>query len=354
MLSPSPFHYSKIACGKCGDYDFPNVSLAKIHQDHCQGSCFNSFGPWMCQGCGKTEFTTNAGFQSHKRCCYRRCAISNGSHISHSVATSHHHRQQVCTLCPSSPPHLEQSRLLLSDFNQLVTQWVDFIQATPEDVAVENTHNRRRRRPLQLGDVGVRCVACARVNHYSIGSVQYPKCLETLPHNVFLMVQRHLLGTCQHIPLTIKEQLEETKQHTTSQSMCKHRIGLPTYLKMIVEQYQLKNRMLGKEADGIIIVVVGSGGSNGSIQAAAQGESSSSTIATAPADAYGEEECTAVATNNDDESNNNNNTEEHIPDTSFAQEHLYRESQQLPVDVGYSENVDDESEDERVIRIVIV
>jgi hypothetical protein len=182
----------------------------------------------MCKGCGKSQFGNAAAFQSHRRCCTSNQAYGSDTSISSELISN------------LRPPQQESSRQQLSDYNLILTTCVEIIAASPQDVQTELTHNRRRR--IQLGDVGIRCRACAQAGRYSIGSVKYPDCLEHLVHNIYVMVDRHLLKTCPNISAHEQARLRETKPNSTSQSMYKHRIGLPIYLKMIYQEFGLVNR----------------------------------------------------------------------------------------------------------------
>jgi hypothetical protein len=136
---------------------------------------------------------------------------------------------------------LETRRQLLSDFNILVTDAVELIQlSTPEDIDRLKMSNKRRRLAPKLGNIGIRCRYCAQNKLTSPpGSNVYPQSLKSLPHNIYNLVNRHLMSSCQNISREKQQQLVQDKKITTKQSMEKNRIGLPVYLRLLAEAFGL-------------------------------------------------------------------------------------------------------------------
>lgn len=139
------------------------------------------------------------------------------------------------------PLCLEAKRNLLSDFNVLVTESIELIEVSTDDVEKLQLGNRRKHHP-RIGDVGIRCVYCAAKGIQPTGSNIYPQSLKTLPHNMYNMVVRHLMESCKNIPCSTQKRLINDKKKTTSQSMEKERIGLPVYLKLLTSEYGLADR----------------------------------------------------------------------------------------------------------------
>lgn len=184
-----------------------------------------------CRNCGKTGFCTGQALYSHQLAC---------------------HKGSMVGLCVSlRPPSLNDSRIQLSEFNWKVTEAIELIEVSPEDIS-ELAKTVQRGRTPRVGDIGIRCVYCARKGIQPAGSNVYPKTLKSLPHNMYNLVVRHLLGSCQNIPKATQDELSENKTRTTKQSMMKDRIGLPVYLQMLTELFALTD--LG-EAQGIRRVV---------------------------------------------------------------------------------------------------
>lgn len=205
------------ACSVCGCLGFASLAEAEAHQTEClcrRGT--NKHGPWKCVKCGKYDFTTSQGFASHRVSCCHKNPISSGASL---------------TLRPTC---LESQRESLSDFNYLVTESIEFIEATSSDVK-RLGRSQRKRDPLE-GNIGIRCVYC---QGQTSRSISFPDDCKALPNNIYNMTKRHLMESCPSIPSQVRTKLTETKQSTTSQSMMKDRIGLPIYLKMVQVEFGL-------------------------------------------------------------------------------------------------------------------
>ena len=208
---------SSCACSFCGRHDFESDAAAALHQ----ASCSQSYpkGPWKCSVCGKTDFTASSGFASHRQTCRR--GVLQGRTVS------------------LRPACLSLQRQLLADFNVLVTDSIELIElSSSQDIARLSSGNRRKNSP-KLGDIGIRCRYCAENNLQPPGSTMYPETLKTLPHNMYNMVCRHLVSVCQSIPKKTQQKLVHDKQNATKQSMLKDRIGLPVYLKLVINEFGL-------------------------------------------------------------------------------------------------------------------
>jgi hypothetical protein len=174
--------------------------------------------PWVCTACGKKDFTARAGFLAHCRCCL-----------------SHNMTGRRLTLRPAC---LQSKREKLSDFNFHVTESIELVEASEIDIETLTNHsNQNRRRMPQVGNVGIRCVHCD--GSIVVGALRFPDDLATIPHNMYSMVERHLLASCPKTDERVRQQLRDTKVLTTKQSMTKGRIGLPTYLKLLQTEFGL-------------------------------------------------------------------------------------------------------------------
>lgn len=207
--STYPFH-----CPICGRRDFMTGTEAQEHE----AKCYNPHGPWLCSICGKTEFTTSQAFAGHWRCC------NKGSIVTEATLSL-------------LPPEYRTAAGQLSDFNQLVTSCIELFEATKSDCEKQNVGNGRRK--VSVGNLGIRCRHCAKQGVMTIGSTAYTSDLKTIPHNIYVMVQRHLFQTCKSVSKHLKTELETTKKDSTSQSVKKGGLGLPTYLRMLNDHFKL-------------------------------------------------------------------------------------------------------------------
>jgi hypothetical protein len=204
-------------CSVCGRYDFVTKSGAARHQAECDGKT-NPGGPWECAVCGKNTFLTSQAFGGHWRCCNKGSSVT----------------QAALSLRPEV---LQADRDKLSDFNKLITESIELFEASKTDVETQKIGNGRRN--IELGNVGIRCRHCAELGVMTIGSIAYTNDLQPLPNNMFTMVKRHLLETCQNVSKELRSTLLDAKKFSTSQSMSKGRIGLPAYLRTLITHFDL-------------------------------------------------------------------------------------------------------------------
>jgi len=215
---PKTCYENKFACSLCGMVPFETALDAMNHEHACNGNS-NPLGPWMCVICRKTDFQRNQAFQSHRGCCLPRNSTMTGDCLS---------------LCPE---RWNSTRETLSDFNILVTNSIELIQASQSDI--ESLPCRHRKRNPLVGAIGIRCIYCVGKACSSTGSISFPDDLGTLPHNIYMMTKRHMLNSCQNIPKAMKEQMNATRPFSTQQSGSKGRIGLPAYLKILINDFGL-------------------------------------------------------------------------------------------------------------------
>lgn len=205
------------SCSMCHRTDFLSPTGFAHHQSRCDGTR-NSTGPWTCSNCGKNDFSTSQAYGGHARCCHPRESVTETS----------------ISLAPKS---LMAERARLSEFNFCLTASLELFEASNADVEKQLIGNGRRH--ILLGNVGIRCSFCAMSHTMSTGAITYPHHLKPLPHNCYVMVQRHLLGNCTAIPDSIRKRLVETKKSSINHSMKKNALGLPFYLNMIIEKFKL-------------------------------------------------------------------------------------------------------------------
>mmetsp|Transcript_4782 Transcript_4782/g.6911 ORF Transcript_4782/g.6911 Transcript_4782/m.6911 type:complete len:295 (+) Transcript_4782:101-985(+) len=195
--------------------------------------------PWKCHTCGKSDFTTSQAFSGHSRCCYK--LHNSSSAINESGIFRIKDGCKPSGMISLKLKCLQEEQKKLSDFNQMITDGcISLFEATSVDANFQIGRNRVA--DVREGDIGIRCTNCWIRNSAPPGSVIFPQEIKNLPHNVSNMVKRHL-SSCLHIPMETRRELLHNKQFTTSQSMTKGRIGFPTYMKLLCEKLNLKNRV---------------------------------------------------------------------------------------------------------------
>lgn len=136
-----------------------------------------------------------------------------------------------------TPPHLADRAGCLSDFGQLVVHSLELYQVQASDLPRLPTNGRTI---VREGNIGIRCVYCARQSSLSIGSTLFPGSRKLVSIGLYRMADLHLISQqCPHTTATVRVQLQATKVDSTRQSMSKGRIGLPTYLQEVMDYYDL-------------------------------------------------------------------------------------------------------------------
>jgi hypothetical protein len=268
------------SCDQCGRTasSFITALGFEYHLQNCtgkQGTKPNtpwSVSSWKCTVCGKHEFTTQQAFSAHQRCCTawnENDDAKNNFKVDQCQEKPQQQQQQhsrnhvdsvnrqTTTLPPISdmndeprdpdaavtmslhPEYLHSSWEKLSDFNQHLTNCIELIEATT--IEVNRQARRNRRRPIDVGNIGIRCIYCAQHKVDTIGSTTYADSVKTLPHNMYVMVSRHLLVTCPYIPKIPRSNLLNTKHNSLSQTMTLGHIGLPAYLRMLQDEFGLED-----------------------------------------------------------------------------------------------------------------
>jgi hypothetical protein len=204
-------------CSICGCRDFVTSTEAAHHEAECNVYS-NSNGPWKCRICGKSNFPNSAAIAGHWRCCNKGSTVTQAS-------------------LSLEPVALESERDKLSDFNRLIVKSIELFEASAIDVEMQHLGNGYRK--IEVGNVGIRCRHCAQLGVLTIGSIAYTNELKHLPHNMYTMVVRHLLESCQNVREDLKHQLRQAKTSSTSQSLRKGALGLPAYLRLLIDHYGL-------------------------------------------------------------------------------------------------------------------
>jgi hypothetical protein len=105
----------------------------------------------------------------------------------------------------------------LSDYQVLVRQQLELFEAAQEDVE-SNTQGRKK--PVALGQVGLRCRHCAPypLRARGRGAVYYPAKLYGIYQAAQNMAGSHLCQSCQHIPLSLKNELKKLRERRDNAS----------------------------------------------------------------------------------------------------------------------------------------
>lgn len=204
-------------CSICGRRNFVTSTEAARHEAECDVYS-NSNGPWKCRICGKSNFQNSAAIAGHWRCCNKGSTVTQAS-------------------LSLEPVALESERDKLSDFNRLIVKSIELFEASAIDVEMQHLGNGYRK--IEVGNVGIRCRHCAQLGVLTIGSIAYTNELKHLPHNMYTMVVRHLLESCRSVREDLKHQLLQAKPSSTSQSLRKGALGLPAYLRLLIDHYDL-------------------------------------------------------------------------------------------------------------------
>lgn len=105
----------------------------------------------------------------------------------------------------------------LSDYQILVRQQLEIFEAVQEDVE-SNTQGRKK--PVVLGQVGLRCRHCAPypLRARGRGAVYYPAKLTGIYQAAQNMAGSHLCQSCQHIPVHLKQELQKLRERRDNAS----------------------------------------------------------------------------------------------------------------------------------------
>ena len=108
---------------------------------------------------------------------------------------------------PGIPLYLSCNPDYLSEYQCLIRKNIELFEASEQDV---NSRIKGRNKPIVLGQVGIRCVHCARV--YPVesrerGSTYYPHTLVGIYQAAQILSQQHLLDTCTRVPPKTRNEL---------------------------------------------------------------------------------------------------------------------------------------------------
>ena len=102
--------------------------------------------------------------------------------------------------------YLESDEAILSDYQCLVRQQIEFFEATVDDIA---SSVRGRNKAIVLGQVGIRCRHCAHVprQQRAMAATYYPAKLEGIYQTCQNLARKHLISTCPYVSLECKQRL---------------------------------------------------------------------------------------------------------------------------------------------------
>jgi hypothetical protein len=187
---------------------------------------------WNCPKCNKCfQGGLTRAALSHDRCCFRNTEMTGTSFSLESV----------------DDPVLQQERSRLSLFNQLVTESIELVEASTNDIELLLAKSRNLKRKPIPGNIGIRCRHCFLEGTAATGAICYPAELKNLPFNAYNMATRHLIKTCQSISEDMRNEIRLAQKTSTSESARTESLGLPEYLRMIANKYGLVTKEVGKE-----------------------------------------------------------------------------------------------------------
>lgn len=123
------------------------------------------------------------------------------------------------------PLSLPSDRGILSEYQQLIRQSIEFFEAQPNDIS---TGVQGRRKKIEPGQVGLRCRYCAhRPPHWrGRGAAYYPGTLACVYQAAQNMAANHFVKTCDDIPPDVHKQFVEARQKQEQET---RRSGGKTY-----------------------------------------------------------------------------------------------------------------------------
>ncbi len=142
--------------------------------------------------------------------------VSNNqiNHASH--AAVQHHQLLYPPSVPVSLPvllgHLDVHYTDLSEHQRFARQQIELFEASSDDVA---THRRGRNKPIELGQVGIRCKHCNRVpmEERQKGSLYFPSTITGVYQAAQNMSALHIAnGSCHVMPDSVKNQFATMKE----------------------------------------------------------------------------------------------------------------------------------------------
>ncbi|CAB9515193.1 expressed unknown protein [Seminavis robusta] len=107
---------------------------------------------------------------------------------------------------PRSMSTPEEDDRKLADAQIFLRKHIEIFEATQDEVG---THTRGRNKPIQVGQVGIRCIHCAhmRVNKRQRGATYYPATLLGLYQAAQNMNTAHMqTGICDQMPQSVKDE----------------------------------------------------------------------------------------------------------------------------------------------------
>ena len=97
----------------------------------------------------------------------------------------------------------------------LIRKNVEVFEAREEDVT---TNAQGRNKPIVLGQVGIRCIHCARIppGERARGAMYYPSKLDGLYQAAQNLANSHLLDVCPFVPATVRAEMCRLKEKKSS------------------------------------------------------------------------------------------------------------------------------------------
>lgn len=126
----------------------------------------------------------------------------------------------------------------LSQFQCLARKQIELFEATPEDVSAGA---RGRNVPIKLGQVGIRCIHCAKhedgINPMlrKRAAVYFPTKLERVYQTAINMATLHLCVSCEHVPPSIRTTLLQLKDQKSTSGGGKRFVAIGVKKQGVIE-----------------------------------------------------------------------------------------------------------------------
>jgi hypothetical protein len=131
------------------------------------------------------------------------------------VSLTSNSREYTLTGRPSTQLYLSCDPDTFSEYQVLVRKSIEVFEATADDVT---TNAQGRNKPIVLGQVGIRCIYCARVppSQRCRGAMYYPSKLEGVYQAAQNLANAHLLQLCPLVPQPVRDALLQFKDKKSS------------------------------------------------------------------------------------------------------------------------------------------
>ena len=161
-------------------------------------------------------------------------------------------------LSKNSTPHAfclipnEKDSQHLSDYNNLLAQNIEMFLVDVKNQNEVNYVTTEKLLDTNEKRIGLRCIHCVNEQQHFYGAKFFPSNIASLSSGLGTICARHILAEkCPHVPLSLVEQLRESKKTTQSQTR-KRGMSLDFYCKVILNK-NLKLVNFKREQQNLLI-----------------------------------------------------------------------------------------------------